>query len=202
VFPVLKQGNTVILPAGKVLAMSITTDGSTGACKGPFVAISNVAERYCNSGDLTNGAVDCTPPVGPKRTTTPATTVNPSAVPFDFDVPQTVNTSPTQCKNLSSNDKGFAKVNIFGSNTFDVNNIDQTPPVQCEGAPLVCDTPVDLNGDSFPDLPCRVATCPAFGPNLGLLPRNADRTVTATCTGQLNSGTQILGIADVAVSPK
>jgi len=202
VFPLLKQGNTVILPAGKVLDLGITTDGSTGACEGPFVAISNVKERYCNSGDFSNGAVDCTPSVGPTRTTTPASTVQTSAVPFDFDVPQTVNVSPTFCKGGKAIDKGQAKINILGSNTFNVNNIDQTPPIQCEGAPLSCDAPVDLNGDGFLDLPCRVNTCPAFGPNLGQLERNADRTVTATCTGQLNSGTQILGIADVDVSPK
>ena len=206
VFPLLKQGNTVILPAGKVLALSITTDGSTGACKGPFVAISNVAERYCNSGDLTNGAVDCTPPAGPTRTTTPATTEQTSVVPFDFDVPQTVNTSPSFCKGGKAIDKGQAKVNIFGSNFFDVDNVDQTS-LRCEKAPLACDPAADLNGDGILDLPCRVNTCPDFGPNLGLLPRNDDRTVTATCTGQLNPvgtapGTQIRGTADVAVSPK
>ena len=202
VFPLLKQGNTVILPAGKVLAMSITTDGSTGACKGPFVAISNVAERYCNSGDLTNGAVDCTPQAGPTRTTTPETTVQTSVVPFDFDVPQTVNTSPTFCKDRKAIDKGAAKLNIFGSNFFDVDNVDQGS-LLCAGASLACDPAADLNGDGILDLPCRVNTCPAFGPNLGLLPRNDDRTVTATCTGKLNSsGTPILGMADVDVSPK
>jgi hypothetical protein len=201
VFPLLSKGNAVILPAGKVLDMSITTDGSTGPCKGPFFAISNVAERYCNSGDLTNGAVDCTPSAGPTRTTTPGTTVQTSVVPFDFDVPQTVNTSPTFCKGGNAIDKGQAKLNIFGSNFFAVDNVDQTS-LLCEGASLSCDPAADLNGDGIPDLPCRVNTCPKFGINLGQLPRNADRTVTATCTGQLDSGTAILGTADVAVSPK
>jgi hypothetical protein len=206
VFPKLQKQNTLILPAGKVLELTVTTDGSTGPCKGPFVALSNIKERYCNDG-FSGGGVDCTPTQGPTRTTTPETTVNPLAVPFDFTVTQTVNTSPTFCKGGNPIDKGQAKVNIFGrANSFDVTNIDQTPPVaqplQCEGVPLVCDPPTDLNGDDVLDLPCRVNTCPDFGPNLGRLPRNDDRTVTATCTGQLNSGTAILGTADVAVSPK
>jgi hypothetical protein len=199
VFPQIKQKNTVILPAGKVLDLTITTEGS--ACTGPFVAISNVKERYCNDG-FSGLGVDCTPTGGPGGTTTEATTVNPSAVPFDFAVTQTVNTSPTFCKGGNSIDKGQATVSIFGSNAFNVNNIDQTPPVQCEGAPLTCGTPTDLNNDGILDLPCRVNTCPTFGPALGKLPRIAPGVVSATCTGQLNSGTQIVGIADVDVSPK
>jgi len=201
VFPLLKQGNTVILSGGKVLDLSISTDGSAGACKGPFVAISNVEERYCNSGDLTNGAVDCTPSAGPTRTTTPATTVQTSAVPFDFDVVQTVNTSPTFCKGGKNIDKGGANVQIFSSPAFNVANV-KLESLSCEGAQLTDCTTKDLNGDGLSDLACNVATCPAFGPNLGKLPRNADGRVTATCTGQLNSGTAIQGIADVAVSPK
>jgi hypothetical protein len=199
VFPQIKQKNTVILPAGKVLDLTITTEGS--ACTGPFVAISNVKERYCNDG-FSGMGVDCTPTGGPGGTTTEATTVNPSAVPFDFTVTQTVNTSPTFCKGGKSIDKGQATVSIFGAaNTFDVANINQSS-LECEGAPLTCGTPTDLNNDGILDLPCRVNTCPTFGPALGQLPRIAPGVVSATCTGQLNSGTQILGIADVDVSPK
>jgi hypothetical protein len=201
VFPKIKQGNTTILEAGKVLDLTITTEGSTGACQGPFVAISNLKERYC-SDQLSGLGVDC----NPGTTTTQATTVNPSAAPFDFAVTQTVNTSPTFCKGGSPVDKGQATVSIFGSNTFDVTKIDQTnqaaQPLECEGAPLTCGTPTDLNNDGILDLPCRVFTCPNFGPNLGQLPRIAPGVVSATCTGQLNSGTQIVGIADVNVSPK
>jgi hypothetical protein len=204
VFPQIKQKNTVILPAGKVLDLTITTEGS--ACTGPFVAISNVKERYCNDG-FSGLGVDCTPTGGPGGTTTEATTVNPSAVPFDFAVTQTVNTSPTFCKGGKSIDKGQATVSIFGAaNTFNVANIDQSS-LECEGASLTCDTPTDLNNDGILDLPCRVNTCPTFGPALGQLPRIAPGVVSATCTGQLNPvgtapGTQIVGIADVDVSPK
>jgi hypothetical protein len=68
-------------------------------------------------------------------------------------------------------------------------------PLSCEGQSLVCSkTASDLNGDGFLDLSCQAATCPAFGPNLGTLPLNPDGTsVAVTCTGQLKSGTQILG---------
>jgi len=197
VFPQIKQKNTVILPAGKVLDLSITTQG---ICTGPFVAISNVKERYCNDG-FSGSGVDCTPIGGPTRTTTEGTTVNPSAVPFDFAVTQTVNTSPTFCKGGNAIDKGQAKVEIFGAPSFDVANINQSS-LKCEGAPLICDAATDLNGDNILDLPCRVNTCPTFGPALGQLPRIAPGVVSATCTGQLNSKTQIVGIADVAVSPK
>jgi hypothetical protein len=202
VFKEIKQKNTVIMPAGKVLDLTITTEGS---CTGPFLAISNVKERYCNSGEPSSppGEVDCTPGGGLGGTTTDATVGNPSAVTFDFEVTQTVNTSPTFCKGGSPLDKGQAKVNIFGAaNTFNVANINQSS-LECEGAPLVCDQPTDVSSppDGIPDLPCRVNTCPTFGPALGELPRIAPGVVSATCTGRLKSGTQILGIADVDVSP-
>src|SRR5262249_49238521 len=154
--------------------------------------VSAIAERYCNDGFLGSG-VDCNPTGGVIRATTEATTVNPSAVPFDFEVTQTVNTSPTFCKGGSPNDKGQARVNIFGTaNTFDVANINPSS-LECEGAPLTCDQPTDVSSppDGILDLPCRVNTCPTFGPALGQLPRIAPGVVSATCTGQLNSGTQI-----------
>ena len=203
VFKEIKQKNIVIMPAGKVLDVTITTEGSTlGPCTGPFVAISDVKERYCNGG-LSGSGVDCTPPGGLRLVTTDGTTVNPSAVPFDFEVTQTVNTSPSFCKGGSPLDKGQAKVNIFGAANFDVAKINPSS-LECEGVPLQCDQPSDVSSppDGVLDLPCRVNTCPDFGPNLGQLPRIAPGVVTATCTGQLNSGTQIVGIADVDVSPK
>jgi hypothetical protein len=199
VFPAIKKGNTTILGAEKVLELTITTDGSAGSCQGPFLAISDLKERYCNDRFL--GPVDCTPG-GPNPTTSPGSVGTPSAVPFDFAVTQTVNTSPTFCKGGNPVDKGQAKVEIFGAANFDVANIDQSS-LKCEGAPLSCDPATDLNGDDIDDLPCRVNTCPTFGPALGQLPRIAPGVVSATCTGQLlNSGTQIVGVADVDVSPK
>ena len=195
VFP---NGDSTGLPAGKVLDLTVTTEGLPLQCQGPFVAISKVKERWCNSGNFLDSAVDCTPPSGVTRRSTENVA---SAVPFDFDVQQTVNTSPTNCKGGKSIDKGGARVDILGSGTFNVANVN-LPLLSCEGAQLHDCTPGDLNGDGFSDLACQVATCPTFGPALGALPRNPDGTVTATCTGQLNSETVILGIADVSVSPK
>src|SRR5262249_23683628 len=148
-------------------------------------------KRWCNSGDFANSPVDCTPPSGVTRRSGEVAT---SAVPFNFDVQQTVNTSPTNCKGGKSIDKGGATVHIFGSSTFDVALVDLLiSPPSCEGAPLTGCTTSNANGDGFPDLTCNVATCPTFGPTLGKLPRNPDGTVTATCTGQLTSGTKALG---------
>jgi hypothetical protein len=200
VFPAIKKGNTTIVDAGIVLELTITTEGS---CQGPYVAISALTERYCNDRflGLVEGSVDCTPG-GPNPTTDPGSAVTPSAVPFDFAVTQTVNTSPTFCKGGNPIDKGQAKIEIFGAANFDVANIDQSS-LTCEGAPLSCDPATDLNGDDILDLPCRVNTCPTFSINIGQLPRIAPGVVSATCTGQLlNSGTQIVGVADVDVSPK
>jgi hypothetical protein len=195
------------LPAGKVLDLTIRTQGSAaGFCTGPFAAISNVEERWCNggvdptTGAFTDGSVNCVLPTGFKRTSQEA---NASAVPIDFNVRQTVNTSP--CTGGGNQDAGKATIDIFGSNIFTVANVDQSS-LNCGGsldpldlAPLKNCTQSDLNGDGFPDLSCQVATCPNFGPGLANPNTNV---VTAFCTGQLNpvpggkpgSGTQILGI--------
>ena len=112
-------------------------------------------------------------------------------MPFDFNVRQTVNTS--LCSGGGSKDKGKANIDIFGSNTFNVNNIAVNTLV-CEGQnKVVCGAATDLNGDGFLDRACQIPTCPAFGPALGDLTPNPDGTVAVTCTGELNSGTQILG---------
>ena len=196
------------LPAGKVLELTIRTQGSAaGSCTGPYVAISDVKERWCNSGvgssgNFIDGPVNCVLPTGVKLTSQEA---NASAVPFDFNVRQTVNTSA--CSGGGNQDAGKATIDIFGSNTFTVANVDQSS-LACGGsldaadlAPLRNCIPGDLNGDGFPDLSCQVATCPNFGP--GLANPNND-FVTAFCTGRLNpvpggkpgTGTQILGIDD------
>jgi hypothetical protein len=196
VFPQLVDPvtHTVILPAGKVLDLTITTQGSpAGFCTGPYVAISNVNERWCNAGvnfsgnliDFNEGPVNCVSSTGLKLTSGEA---NAGVVPFDFNVRQTVNTST--CKNAS--DHGVATIDIFGRNTFNVANVDLSS-LKCEGAPLTGCTQV-LNVDGFSDLiGCKVDTCPLFGP--ALADPNAT-TVTATCTGQLKSGTAILGTDD------
>src|SRR5215831_2278919 len=99
-----------ILPAGQVLDVTVTREGST--CDGAFVDISEIRKRWCNSGDFANSPVDCTPPSAVTRRSGEVAT---SAVPFTFDVQQTVNTSPTNCKGGKSIDKGGATVHIFGS---------------------------------------------------------------------------------------
>ena len=190
-----------VLAAGQVLNFTVTTQGAQ--CTGPFVAISDIKERYCNSGEPSPypGAVDCTPGGPTTRTTNPATTALTSVVPFDFDVRQTVNMKP--CK--GDKDKGNANIDILGSASFDVANITLLACGSVETADLAplsdCRTK-DVNHDGFPDLACKVDTCPVFQEALGALPRNPDGTVTATCTGQLQSGTAILGLADVKVTPK
>jgi hypothetical protein len=190
------------LPAGKVLDLTIRTQGSAaGFCTGPFVAISDVKARWCNggvnptTGDFTGALVNCVSSTGLKLTSQEA---NASAVPFDFNVRQVVNTSP--CGGGGNVDRGQANIDVFGSNTFNVANIDlrsadqgNPNPLACEGQTLVCGTATDLNRDGFLDLPCQAATCPFFGPALA---SPGARQTTATCTGQLKSGTQILGIDD------
>ena len=181
-----------IFSAGQVVDVTVTTDAD-----GAFVSVTDLHKRWCNSGDFANSLAECSVSgvtLGTKEVVT-------SAVPFQFDVVQTVNTSPTFCKGGKSIDKGGANVEVFGSPTFIVANVDQSL-LSCEGAPLTGCTTKDLNNDGFPDLACNVATCPDFGINLGKLPRNADGTVTATCTGELNNSQAILGFGNVAVSPK
>jgi hypothetical protein len=136
---------------------------------------------------------------------------NVSTVPFDFNVRQTVNTSP--CTGGGNQDAGKANIDIFGSNIFTVANVDKSSlacggsldPAALQVHPLTqlknCTESGDLNGDGFPDLSCQVATCPDFGPSLANTTANF---VTAFCTGRLNpvpggkpgTGTQILGIDD------
>lgn len=188
VFP---AGNGLL--AGQVLDLTVTTKGQ---CQGAYVSISSLKERYCNGG-FVNGPVDCTPIEGPTRTTNPATTILPTAMTFDFDVRQTVNTKP--CK--GPNDQGNANIDILGSNSFDVADMNVSS-VRCEGAPLFQCMTKDTNHDGIPDLACKVNTCPTFGPALGKLEKNPDgRTVTAICTGLLKSGQAIQGLDDVRVTP-
>jgi hypothetical protein len=178
------------LADGQLLDLTVKTKGSdAGACTGPFVSISDVKERYCNSGEPSSepGDPDCTPATGPTRTTNPDTTALSSALSFDFNVRQTVN---TKCD--PKHDNGKANIDIFGSSSFGVDEINQGS-LLCGGAPLQGCVKTDVNLDGFTDLACKVNTCPTFAPALGKLPRNPDGTVTATCTGQLNSTTAILG---------
>jgi len=183
-----------ILPANQVLDVSFTTNTD-----GSYVHISDTKARWCNSGDLSNSNVDCQPPSGVVRKTDEQA---PSAVPFAFNVRQTVNTSPKDCKGGTTIDKGSASIDVFGSPTIHVADIDLTS-LTCEGVPVTCGDPTFLNSDGFPDRACSVPTCPTFGPALGKLPRNPDGTVTATCTGALllPSGQAILGFDEVKVSP-
>lgn len=189
------------LVAGQILFFTVTTQPDPGgqACTGKSVLMSDVQEKMCNSGppSFNNPEPDCLPGGGITRRSTVQLD---TAVPFEFDVRQTVNTSPTNCKGGKNIDKGSATLEVSGSHILHVSDI--TTPVTCEGEDLVCDTPPsDLNGDGFPDLSCKIATCPNFGPNLAKLPKNPDGTVTASCRGQLNSGQAILGFGNIAVSP-
>jgi hypothetical protein len=207
---------------GQVLDFTVITKGAH-QCTGPFVAISNVRERYCNGG-FNSGPVDCTPIEGPEidgegdnhdvvaalsrldkrflgrqeernggkedevrtRTTNPLTTVLPSVVPFDF-----------KCR---PNDRGNANIDILGSASFDVADI-IVSSLRCEGVPLHDCVTKDVNYDRFPDLACKIDTCPTFGPELGQLPKNPHGTVTAICTGLLKSGQGIQGLQEVRVTP-
>ena len=194
---------------GQVLDFTVITKGPH-QCTGPFVAISNVRERYCNGG-FNSGPVDCTPIEGPEiadegddhdvvaalsrpdkrfpdtRTTDPLTTVLPSVVPFDF-----------KCR---PNDRGNDNIDILGSASFDVADI-IVSSLRCEGVPLHDCMTKHVNYDRFPDLACKIDTCPTFGPALGQLPKNPDGTVTAICTGLLKSGQAIQGLDEVRVTPK
>ena len=71
VFPALDNG----LLKGQVLDFTVTTEGTQ--CTGPFVAISDVKERYCNSGEpsVTQGRLIVPRHRDVKRTTNPDFTV-------------------------------------------------------------------------------------------------------------------------------
>jgi hypothetical protein len=189
VFPALPNG----LLAGQVLDLTVTTKGVPQKCEGPFVAISNLKERYCNSGDPSSypGAVDCTPIEGPTRTTNKDTTDLTSAVAFDFDVRQTVN------RKCQGNKQGNVNIDILGSAFFAVDDVDPLS-LACGGsfaedlAPLSHCMIQDTNHDGFPDLACKVDACPIFAPGLAA----SDGIATAVCTGKLNSGTGIHGTDD------
>jgi hypothetical protein len=193
------------LPAGKVLDLTIRTEGSAaGPCTGPYVAISDVKERWCNGGVDPDGSfngdpVNCVLPSGVKLTGGEA---NASVVPFDFNVRQTVNTSLCTGGGGGNQDAGKANIDIFGTNTFIVANVDKNS-LFCGGSldrleHLTNCTESNVSNDGFPDLSCQVATCPDFGPSLANPNTNF---VTAFCTGRLNpvpggkpeTGTQILG---------
>jgi hypothetical protein len=202
------------LAEGQLLDLTVKTKGSeAGACTGPYVSISDVKERYCNSGEPSSapGDPDCTPTEVLTRKTTDATTALTSAASFDFDVRQTVN---TKCQ---GNKQGNVNIDILGSATFDVANIDPDS-LSCGGlveaedlvlAPLFHCMIQDKNHDGFPDLACKADACPNFAPGLVA----SDGIATAVCTGKLNpvqgvqggklgTGTGILGISDVNVTPK
>jgi hypothetical protein len=153
---------------------------------------------------FTGDPVNCVLPSGAKLTSGEA---NASAVPFDFNVRQTVNTSP--CTGGGGQDAGKANIDLFGTNTLILANVDKNS-LRCGGSldpnavhplvPLTNCTESNVNNDGFPDLSCQVATCPDFGPSLANPNTNF---VTAFCTGRLNPppgskpgtlGTQILGI--------
>jgi len=186
----LAQGG---LAAGQLLQASFTKDAN-----GLYQTIGTTSVRGCNS-DVPN--VDCTPPGGVNRLSDGP---SPSGVPFDFNIRQTVNTSPGNCKNSTAIDKGQATMDIFGSSTFSVANIDVSS-LQCNGQTgVTCGGLTNLNGDAFADRTCQIPTCPNLGPNLGQLPKNADGTVTMTCTGKLlgPAGQAIVGTEEVNTSPK
>jgi hypothetical protein len=187
-----------ILPKNKILDVTFRTNPD-----GSYFQIGETKTRSCNSPNLNNSAVQCIAAnTGVVHRTNEAAD---SAVPFEFNVRQTINT--TTCK-TGDTDKGNANIDIFGSNTIHVVDIDVSS-LRCGGADplkredLQCDPPKDLNRDGFPDLTCKVDTCPNFGPELGKLTPNPDGTVTATCTGSLKppSNQAILGFDEVAVSP-
>jgi hypothetical protein len=171
---------------GQVLDFTVITKGPPpddihhgeirNQCTGAFVAISNVRERYCNGG-FGGGPVDCTPIEGPEiagdgddhdvvaalsrpdkrpatRTTNPLTTVLPSVVPFDF-----------KCR---PNHRGNDNIDILGSASFDVADI-IVSSLRCEGVPLHDCMTKDVNYDRFPDLACKIDTCPGFQEALGAL---------------------------------
>ena len=207
---------------GQVLDFTIITKGPH-QCTGAYVAISSLRERYCNGG-FGGGPVDCTPIERPEidgegddhdvvaalsllgkrflgsqeernggkedevrtRTTNPLTTVLPSVVPFDF-----------KCRP----DRGNDNIDILGSASFDVADI-IVSSLRCEGVPLHDCMPKHVNHDRFPDLACKIDTCPVFQEALGALPKNPDETVTAICTGLLKSGQAIQGLDEVRVTPK
>ena len=169
------SGLIMACEAGQVLDFTVTTKGAQ--CTGPFVAISDVKERYCNSESLSLPQERLIVPRQRDltRTTNPDTTVLTSAVSFDFDVRQTVN---MKCQ---GNKQGNVNIDILGSASFDVANVD-TSSLFCGGsleaadlAPLFHCMIQDKNHDGFPDLACKADACPNFAPGLAASDRTGQR---------------------------
>jgi hypothetical protein len=118
-------------------------------------------------------------------------------------LPVTVGVSPSTINTAcgGNKDQGDVTLTIFGSKEVDVTQINQSS-LRLETTVAVgsCSAPTDVNADGFPDLTCKVPSCPALGPLL-FAHENPDKTVDIQVTGQLNSGTKIAGDTFNKLSP-
>jgi hypothetical protein len=187
------------LAAGQVLQASVIGAASP-TCNGKVVSLGNILTRFCDSGSFNLADPSrCVFGTGSSKQTAAITGTTVSFLPVNIAVsPSTVNTSCSPNK-----DQGAVTFTIFGSTQVDVTLINQSN-LQLEGVqvpPGGCSSPADVNGDGFPDLTCKVPSCPTLGQNLAnaeLPNKTADITVTGAL---LNSGTAIAGDTIVKLSP-
>ena len=195
---------TADLAAGQVLQASVIGAGSP-TCNGKVVSLGNILTRFCDSGSFNPADPSrCVFGTGSSKQIAAIKGTTVSVLPVNIAVsPSTINTSCSPNK-----DNGAVTFTIFGSKQVDVKLINQST-LALEGVPVPaggCSLPNDVNGDTFPDLTCKVPSCPTLGPNLAgaELP---NKTTDITVTGQLNplpgqpSGTPIAGDTIVKLSP-
>ena len=189
---------TADLAAGQVLQASVIGAASP-TCNGTVVSLGNVLTRFCDSGSFNpNDPSRCVFGTGSSQQIAAIKGTTVSFLPVNIAVsPSTINTSCSPNK-----DQGAVTFTIFGSKQVDVTLIDQST-LALEGVRVPaggCTLPSDVNNDTFPDLTCKVPSCPTLGQNLfnAELP---NKTTDITVVGALISGTAIAGDTIVKLSP-
>jgi hypothetical protein len=186
------------LAAGQVLLLPQTF--ANPSCADPPTNVGELQTRYCSGASFNGTPVDCTFGTGKSQQHATIVGTSDNALPFDvnFLPPDGPNTHNVTC-NPQSND--IWDFTIFGNAQLNVTLIAQ---LQIEGVatstllpqpsgPITCDPAVNNN------LKCHVKACPDIGNALDAA-RNPDATVDITVTGELVSGTLIIGEQHIAIS--
>jgi hypothetical protein len=177
---------TTGLVAGQVLSVSAIVEGPT--CTGQIVSFGDILTKYCNGGSFNGAPAKCI--FGTGRTAENSTIIGTTdvAIPFDVDFdPAVLNVT------CNPQNRDAWRFTIVGNEVLDVARINQSS-LKVEGfSGVTCGTAV---GNT---LSCEVRACPQLGPFVAG-ERNSDGTVDLTVTGNLVSGTAILGEQHVQTS--
>lgn len=182
------------LAEGQVLRLVRTYDNST--CTDPPTAVSQLQTRYCSGASFNGAPVDCT--FGSGKTQQDATIVGTTdnALVFDVDF------NPPQVHNLGctggSQSNDFWGFKIIGNDQLNVALINETT-LKIEGVspstPITC---LAVNNT----LTCSVKMCPDVSPAVAAasFPVDNKNFVDITVTGELDSGTPIIGEQRIEVN--